>query len=165
MGSNHHPIRSLEERFWEKVSPEPNTGCWFWTAGLRNGYGAIFQERINSKQIMRYAHIVSYEMHKGPVPKGLQLDHLCRNPLCVSPYHLEPVTSGENTRRGLAPALSRIRFSSRTHCPQGHDLGINRLNKPISRRYPTGRGGCRECRRLELKKYRRGADNLRAIQS
>jgi hypothetical protein len=52
------------------------------------------------------AHVVFYERHIGPVPSGLQLDHLCRVPLCVNPAHLEPVTGTENVRRGRVPKLS-----------------------------------------------------------
>jgi hypothetical protein len=49
---------------------------------------------------MRYAHRVVYEILVGPIPSGLQLDHICSVPWCVNPDHLEPVTAKENTRRG-----------------------------------------------------------------
>jgi hypothetical protein len=73
-------------------------GCWRWTATLdRVGYGNIQVRR----RTMR-AHRASYEAHVGPIPKGLELDHLCRNKACVNPSHLEPVTHSENLRRYFA---------------------------------------------------------------
>ncbi len=103
-------------RFWEKAFPEPNSGCWLWVGGLnQKGYGKFF---YNKRPAM--AHRASYEMHVGPIPDGLELDHLCRVRCCVNPDHLEPVSSSENTKRGLTPALSRDRQLSKTHCPSGH---------------------------------------------
>lgn len=69
--------------------------CWEWT-GLKNvrGYG-----RINVAGTMQLAHRATYSALRGPIPEGLELDHLCRNPSCVNPDHLEPVTHAENVRR------------------------------------------------------------------
>jgi hypothetical protein len=73
---------------------------------------------------MKSAHRVAYEDRIGPIPKGLVLDHLCRDPLCVNPFHLEPVTLKVNNRRGLGPIIaSRLqtaRNRARTHCKHGH---------------------------------------------
>ena len=81
---------------------------------------------------MALAHRVAYELQVGPIPVGLQLDHLCRVRSCVNPAHLEPVTSAENTRRGLR--------AMKTHCPQGHPYaGENLLIRP------TGQRRCRTC--------------------
>ena len=81
------------------VSPEPNTGCWLWmgtvTAGGADPYGRFWNGR------MAYAHRVSFELFKGPIPEGLVIDHLCRTPACVRPEHLEAVTPKENTRRAV----------------------------------------------------------------
>lgn len=65
----------------------------------------------NSKSKKLLAHRWSYEFHVGPIPEGLDLDHLCRNRGCVNPDHLEPVTREENIRRA---------FATVTHCPSGH---------------------------------------------
>jgi len=90
------------ERFDAKWTPEPNTGCWLWTASTnKNGYGQFrFGSQVDGTRTMVLAHRWAYEHLVGPIPEGLQLDHLCRAPWCVNPEHLEPVTSRENTVRG-----------------------------------------------------------------
>lgn len=71
-------------------------GCWIHGMALdKDGYGAISEKRKSKR-----AHIVMYESVHGKVPDGLQLDHLCRVRACINPDHLEPVTCGENIRRG-----------------------------------------------------------------
>lgn len=74
---------------------DTETGCWEW-ARYRdpNGYG-----RAYDGQVMQWAHRYAWEALRGPIPKGLQIDHLCNNPPCVNPDHLEPVTQAENIRR------------------------------------------------------------------
>jgi hypothetical protein len=75
---------------------DPDTGCWDWLrARQENGYGAAWDGHR-----VRYAHRVYYERLVGPIPAGHVLDHLCRNPGCINPEHLEPVTDAENVRRG-----------------------------------------------------------------
>lgn len=108
--------RTLEERFWEKVNfdgpiPEyrPDLGpCWLWTAADTNGYGIFgIGGGANSG-----AHRVAYALLREPVLPNRHLDHLCRVPLCVNPFHLEPVTSWENARRAWM-----ARLESPPHCP------------------------------------------------
>lgn len=94
----------------ERISP---TGfCWEWTGTLDvEGYGRV---TIHGRQWR--AHRAVYEALVGPIPKGLTIDHLCRNRSCVNPDHLEPVTSNENMRRQQHPNRGK------THCIRGHSL-------------------------------------------
>lgn len=126
------------DRFMKFVSPEPNSGCWLWTGTWgTGGYGDFRPTR--SKRMER-AHRTAYRLLRGPIPEGLQLDHLCRVRCCVNPAHLEPVTSAENIRRGRTGENMR----SKTHCPQGHEYSP--ANTYHDR---TGRRHCNECRRLD----------------
>jgi DNA-binding XRE family transcriptional regulator len=79
------------------------TPCWVWQLGTRDiGYGRIKTDGINVG-----AHVYYYRYYIGPVPEGLELDHLCRVPGCVNPEHLEPVTQVENVRRSSLAKLSK----------------------------------------------------------
>jgi len=78
------------------------TPCWVWQRAL--DYGGYGHMRINKRY--RGAHRVYWERENGPIPDGLQLDHLCRNRPCVRPSHLEPVTHAENMRRGAGTTLT-----------------------------------------------------------
>ncbi len=77
---------------------DPATGCWNWQGSKdKLGYGKTRYEGRRTQ-----AHVMFYEQTYGPVPEGLELDHLCRNHSCVNPDHVEPVTHQENLRRGVA---------------------------------------------------------------
>lgn len=101
-------------RFWSKV--DKGESCWLWTAAVHSGgYGVI---RVGSSPgKLLYAHRVSYEIANGPIPRGKHLDHLCRNPRCCNPKHLEAVDPRTNMLRGMAPAAKAVR---RGHCEKGH---------------------------------------------
>jgi len=89
------------DRFWAKV--DKSDTCWTWT-GSRNGRGyGLFMVAPGS--CVR-AHRFAYELLVGPIPDGLQLDHLCGVKACVNPSHLEPVTNEENSRRARARVAS-----------------------------------------------------------
>lgn len=93
VGGNRIVYAPFEERFWSKVHKTET--CWIWTGALTGaGYG-------NLKADGRWwcAHHISYILSVGPVPEGLELDHLCFNPPCVNPDHLEPVTHLVNVQR------------------------------------------------------------------
>jgi hypothetical protein len=125
-----------DERFWERVDAEGD--CWIWTGRINaDGYGQFDDSGTRS------AHRWAYEYLVGEVPDGLQLDHLCRVRDCVNPDHLEPVTPAENSRRGVAGALNRVK----TACPQGHPY--DDANTAIRR----GKRNCRECGRRACRDY------------
>lgn len=79
---------------WDRVSISSD-GCWLWT-GSRTSFGYAMLGRCNSM------HRVFYRFLVGPIPDRMDLDHLCMVKHCVRPDHLEPVTHGENVRRGWA---------------------------------------------------------------
>lgn len=139
----------LPERFWDKVSPEPNSGCWLWTAyATPLGYGKF---GVTRKAGMSLAHRHAYEVLVGEIPKGLVLDHLCRTPCCVNPAHLEPVTIAENTRRSPIIKNNGQLQRERTHCPKGHPYaGDNLFIRACGRRRE-----CRECQRRVSRDYQR----------
>jgi len=96
------PVKDWRPRFWARVDKAAPGGCWIWTGAVEGkGYGA---PSING--VKRPAHRLAYEDLVGPVPEGLHLDHLCRVRRCVNPAHLEPVTSRENTLRGVQAKLT-----------------------------------------------------------
>lgn len=144
--------KSTLERLLEKVSPEPNTGCWLWTAACaENGYARVATGSVTDRSArFSYAHRVAYQQLVGPIPDHMELDHLCRVRCCVNPAHLEPVTRRENVRRGLCGDPATNPRSQRTHCPKGHPYsGDNVLYRP--------RGG-RTCRACQADASRRWAD-------
>lgn len=134
---------TLPARFWNKV--DQTSECWTWVAYCTpRGYG-----RYNLDGRICFAHRVAYEDQRGPIPDGLELDHLCRNTSCVNPDHLEPVTRRENILRGLGPIVlnqNRMRYAAskraRTHCKRGHEY------TPENTRYLTSGRECRACKHV-----------------
>ncbi len=98
-------------KFFRYIQPNIRTGCWLWLAGIdKEGYG-IFWVRRNA-----LAHRWAYEYFIGPIPKHLELDHLCRVRSCANPHHVEAVTHAENVARS-AWAVSLT-------CKYGHPFDI-----------------------------------------
>ncbi len=159
-------LRTVDERFWPKVNktgplslllPPHDPVCWEWIAGTTSaGYGTF---RLDGRSLG--AHLVAWTLTgHGPVPDGLELDHLCHNAdpdclggvtcphrRCVNPDHIEPVPTGENVRRSL---VARAGINARkTHCINGHPFSGENLKVDIN-----GRRSCRACSKIYMAAYR-----------
>jgi hypothetical protein len=122
----------LSVRLWKRVRWDE--GCWVWEgATTRGGYDVV---SVAGRSVL--THRLSFELHRGEIPKGLFLDHLCRRTQCINPRHLDPVTHAENVRRGRAGHNTR----AKQECPQGHVYDDE--NTYIT---PQGYRACRECAR------------------
>jgi hypothetical protein len=142
---------ALPDRFWERVNKNgpvplhrPDLGpCWIWLGALdKDGYGLWWKNKRNAR-----THASTYIEFKGPIPDGLQPDHLCRVRACCNPAHLEAVTCRENLLRGSTAAASN---AAKTHCPRGHayDEGNTYVH--------GGHRMCRECNNAKRNARRRG---------
>lgn len=129
------------DRFERLTEPMP-TGCLVWQGKRdKQGYGRMYAYGTNSY----LAHRFAYEQFIGPIPEGMQVDHLCRNQSCVNPEHLEAVTPLVNTHRSI---LARGLTIPVSHCVRGHafDEANTRYNK-------RGDRACRACDRENQKRY------------
>lgn len=144
---------SMVKRFHLNVLRPADTGCWLWVGTTAaTGYGTL-----KSGQSHYLAHRVSYVLHCGPIPDGLHIDHLCRVRCCVNPDHLEPVTIGENTRRGRSAEVTRARYATITHCPQGHEYTEeNTYYYRQAGQEKYLRRSCRACCRQKMRNRRSG---------
>lgn len=140
--------QTIAEQFWGHVDERgpmlsPYLGpCWLWLLALTpKGYG---RPRIAGRNI--FAHRFAYELLAGPIPKGMTLDHLCRNRACVNPAHLEAVTNRVNVLRGTGITAANL---TKTHCPQGHPY--DEANTCIR---PNGKRRCRRCEAERMRRVR-----------
>ncbi len=126
--------KTAEQRFSEKCRVDPKTGCVEWI-GYTNvtGYGQFWG---GGRLVL--AHRWSYGLDR--IPAGLVIDHLCRNPPCVNPEHLEPVTQHENARRG--------KYAQQTHCKSGHEFNDKNTHVKANRWRQ-----CRPCQRERQARY------------
>lgn len=110
-------------------------GCWLWLGTVSSGYGQVWYDGKP-----RLVHRVIFTLIKGEISDGHEVDHTCRQPLCVRPSHLEAVTHEENVRRGTSWAAKN---ASKTKCPQGHTY--DRFSERTGRKNPER--GCKRCNR------------------
>lgn len=148
--ANHHNPRvraardpaNILRRLLLYVSIDAASGCWLWVGATRGtGYGAF---GIGRRQFQ--AHRVAYELLVGPIPQGLQIDHLCRVRRCVNPAHLEPVTQRENLLRGNTIVAAQ---AAQTHCKRGH------LFDEANTRVRNGQRLCRACSLMHATEFYR----------
>jgi len=112
----------------QKKKAKFETDCWIWPYGThRDGYGSLQIDNVSYE-----AHRWMFEIIKGKVPKGLELDHLCRNRNCLNPEHLEMVTHAENCRRGANSKLDkekvaeiRRQFGKKTQRELAEQYGVS----------------------------------------
>lgn len=136
---------------WEnKIERIPESGCWIWLgATWSNGYGSV---HLKNPRRNCGAHRAIYEALVGPIPAGLDLDHLCRVRCCVNPAHLEPVTRKENLERSgsikILVHLAKMKNKA-AFCNKGHEMTPE--NTYV---YPNGRHRmCRICSRIYQRNY------------
>ena len=147
--------KSMAERLWAKTDCHgpmlsPYLGpCWLYCGSPdAGGYGKISDGKGHCMKASRAA----YQVVRGPIPDGLVIDHLCRNPPCVNPAHLEPVTQAENVRRGELVTTARARMLARMECRNGHPYDAEN-----TREYR----GVRICKRCSRERYRRHKRKLK----
>ena len=140
----------MTDRLMNNFEYDTNGGCWLWIRTLSaSGYGRYGH---------RAAHREVYTRLRGPIPEGLQLDHLCRVRCCVNPDHLEPVTGKENLHR--SPNTN----ATKTHCAQGHPFTPE--NTYLSHYMGKTKRACRACGRASgARRYRQLCDAKRAISN
>jgi len=133
-------------KFWRKVEVQLG-GCWEWRGPRdKGGYGRFYVR--DGKKVS--AHVFSYESIFGPVPDGLELDHLCRTRHCVHPLHVEPTTHRENCARGLPGGFAQLAAIRKlqTHCVRGHSLTKGNVT------FYRGGRCCKECHRIRERERR-----------
>jgi len=143
------------QRFWSRVNkngpiPEnPSLGrCWLWTGVTSGKHWNLEYGRVHLHGKLIGSHVASYRLHRGEIPQGKELDHLCRNPMCLNPDHLEAVTHRVNCLRGARSAARK----PKSHCRRGHP-------------YEPGSFVCEACKRVKaLRHYYKVRDEYNATR-
>lgn len=130
-------------------------GCWL--PALKPDRKGYIRAKVQGRSVP--VHRLAYSTLVGAIPEGLTLDHLCRNPSCCNPAHLEPVTVAENIRRGTQGKAQ----AAKTHCIRGHAFTPENTYRPPGK----NERACRECQRINGRKndaVRRAKGRRRAGQ-
>ena len=127
-----------------KVDEQAN-GCWRWTSTVKTGGYPYFTFGWQAFRAHRLSYLWAHPGITFEDMDGLEIDHLCRNRLCVNPEHLELVTPRENTMRGDTAAR---RNAEKTHCIHGHPFDEKNTGRQWNKRDKAMMRYCRECRRL-----------------
>ena len=134
-------VKFNEKYLIDRSIPEPNTGCWLWLGSVsQDGYSQVGKPPWSG-------HRIAFEVKHGPVPEGMEVDHICRVRCCVNPDHMQPLTHYDN----LIKSYRKVSPNSlKTHCPKGHPLdGENLRLKKTSTRL----GVSRQCKACERDRY------------
>lgn len=128
--------RDFDTAFWSYV--RKTSTCWIWTGGQSSKRYGSFRNIL----VHRYA----YEYHKGKIPDGMTIDHVCKQRLCVNPCHLEVVTRWENVRRGNTITGNNER---KLCCVNGHEFTEANIYRP-----KRGGRSCRTCQQKREREYK-----------
>lgn len=141
------PVKTTTEKFLSHVSMDADANaCWRWLgATTTGGYGVFARGSGRGKTSNTTAHRIAYELYVGPIPDQHEVDHLCKNPICVNPRHLEAVTAQENNRRSDSLSARNMR---KTCCPIGHPYSEHGYTNPT-----TGKRRCRTCSNAKALAY------------
>ena len=132
----HNQGTPVAGRFWDKVKPAPAFDCWEWTATKDKGYG-----RVSVGGVPKGAHRVAWEILRGPIPPGLTIEHECKNPGCVNPWHMDLWPQWKNSAGATNQNVEK------THCVRDHEFTPEntRTLPPLA----PGRSPRRSCRKCE----------------
>lgn len=137
--------RSLLERFSEKYLISTPNECWIWLGAKdSSGYGQISN---NHKRVG--AHRIAWEIaNSRKLYDDEVIDHLCRNPSCVNPAHLEAVSMKENTARGNHLLVIKEKSKNRTHCKRGHLLSEDNIA------FSSSSKSCKMCQKIKAREWK-----------
>ncbi len=136
-------LKPLKDRFEDKFIPEPNSGCWLWTAGVnQRGYGKM---KIKGRVV--YAHRVAWSLMVGKIPRNRFICHHCDTPACVNPRHLFIGTSYDNMRDMVKKGRHRGSSVRRSVC----NSGAHRLEGDNILVLTDGKRRCNACYRARIK--------------
>lgn len=138
------------KRFWDRVTFEPNSGCWLWTGNCKpTGYGELgVTDYPGAKSKKVSSHRYSYELHNGSIDDGLCVLHRCDVRCCVNPDHLFLGTKKDNYDDAVSKGRNHTN-SKRSRCKRGHRLSGDNVYVA-----PNGNRACRECNRAAWRAYR-----------